>query len=189
MTEDSLAPPAEQNNSQTSNSVPKHANGKAVEINPLVLAELIRLAVESKRNAYAPYSKFYVGAAVRAASGKTYTGCNVENSSYPLGCCAERCALYKAISEGERHFDALAVATDLEDEFGTPCGGCRQNMAEFGDFPVIMVRADGKYEITSVHELLPRAFAPKHLFMRRHDSPVHDTVIDDQEPLSPKRKR
>ena len=90
---------------------------------------LIELANEARRRAYAPYSKYRVGAALRTKSGRVYTGVNVENAAYPVSICAERTAVFKAVSEGEREFEVMAVVTD---NGGSPCGSCRQVMAEFG---------------------------------------------------------
>src|SRR5512142_216588 len=121
---------------------------------------LIDLAVEASRRAYAPYSNYPVGAAVRTKSGRIFTGCNVENAAYPTGMCAERVAIFKAISEGEREFEVMAVATS---NGGTPCGSCRQVMAEFGLDTVVLV-SDGDGHLkqeTTVSELLPGAFTPK----------------------------
>src|ERR1700690_1678167 len=91
---------------------------------------LIKAAGQDRENAHAPFSNFRVGAAVRATSGRIFTGCNVENASYGLTCCAERVAIFKAISEGERGFDAIAVVTDT-DSLTPPCGACRQIIWEF----------------------------------------------------------
>lgn len=123
--------------------------------------ELIRLAREARQRAYAPYSDFKVGAALLAASGGVYTGCNVENISYGLTACAERVALVKAVSEGEREFQAIAVVT----EGGvSPCGACRQALSEFGlDLEIIVAQADGDWhEVHSLRDMLPRSFAPSH---------------------------
>jgi cytidine deaminase len=123
---------------------------------------LIQLANEVRRNAYVPYSKYRVGAALRAKSGRVFTGVNVENAAYPTTMCAERTAVFKAVSEGEREFDVIAVVTD---NGGSPCGSCRQVLAEFGlDIIVLIADGNGKlnYEMT-VSELLPEAFTPKHL--------------------------
>jgi cytidine deaminase len=90
---------------------------------------LIDLANEARRRAYAPYSNYQVGAAVRTKSGRLYTGCNIENAAYPHCMCAERVAIFKAVSDGEKEFEVIAVATS---NGGSPCGGCRQVMAEFG---------------------------------------------------------
>jgi cytidine deaminase len=123
---------------------------------------LINLANEARKRAYAPYSKYHVGAALRTKSGKIYTGVNVENAAYPHTMCAERVAIFKAVSEGEKEFEVIAVATD---NGGSPCGGCRQVMAEFGLDTVVLI-ADGKghlHKQMTVSELLPEAFTPKHL--------------------------
>jgi cytidine deaminase len=124
--------------------------------------ELIDLANTVRQHAYAPYSKYRVGSAVRTKSGKIFTGVNVENASYPQGMCAERIAIFKAVSEGEQEFEAISVVTD---NGGSPCGGCRQVMAEFGlDTIVLIANGDGKLlqELT-VKDLLPEAFTPEHL--------------------------
>jgi len=123
---------------------------------------LIDLANEARRRAYVPYSHYPVGAALRTKSGRLYTGVNVENAAYPQTMCAERVAIFKAVSEGESEFEVIAVVTN---NGGSPCGGCRQVMAEFGlDTIVLMANGEGKLvkEMT-VNELLPEAFIPKHL--------------------------
>lgn len=123
---------------------------------------LIQAAVEIRKRAYVPYSNYPVGAAVRTKTGKIYTGVNVENAAYPHTMCAERVAIFKAVSEGETEFDVVAVVTN---NGGSPCGGCRQVMAEFG-LDTIVLFADGKGNLTketTVNELLPEAFTPKHL--------------------------
>jgi cytidine deaminase len=119
---------------------------------------LIAAAKHARENAHAPFSNFRVGAALRAQSGKTYTGCNVENASYGLTCCAERVAIFKAVSEGERGFEAIAIVTDT-DTLAPPCGACRQIIWEFcGDVPVILANLKGKVEYESAGKLLPRPF-------------------------------
>jgi cytidine deaminase len=119
---------------------------------------LIVAAKQARENAHAPFSDFRVGAAVRANSGRTYTGCNIENASYGLTCCAERVAIFKALSEGERGFDAIAVVTET-DTLTPPCGACRQIIWEFcGDVPVILANLKGKIERESSAKLLPRPF-------------------------------
>jgi cytidine deaminase len=119
---------------------------------------LIAAAKQARENAHAPFSNFRVGAALRAKSGRIYTGCNVENASYGLTCCAERVAIFKAVSEGERGFDAIAVVTDA-DTPTPPCGACRQIIWEFcGDVPVILANLAGNVEEESSAKLLPRAF-------------------------------
>lgn len=123
---------------------------------------LIELANEARRRAYAPYSNYRVGAALRTRSGRVFTGVNVENAAYPTSMCAERIAVFKAVSEGELDFEIIAVVTD---NGGSPCGGCRQVLAEFGlDTWVVIADEDGKViKETTVRELLPDAFQPKHL--------------------------
>jgi cytidine deaminase len=123
---------------------------------------LIDLANEARRRAYVPYSKYPVGAALRTKNGRLYTGVNIENAAYPQTMCAERVAIFKAVSEGETEFEVISVVTN---NGGSPCGGCRQVMAEFGlDTIVLMANGDGELvkEMT-VKELLPEAFTPKHL--------------------------
>jgi len=124
--------------------------------------ELIRAALDARRWAYAPYSKYPVGAALLTASGQIFSGVNVENAAYPTTICAERVAVFKAVSEGERDFAAIAVATE---NGGSPCGSCRQVLAEFG-LDIVVLIADGKGELvdeTTVAELIPAAFTPTDL--------------------------
>jgi cytidine deaminase len=124
--------------------------------------QLIQAAIDARQWAYAPYSNYPVGAALLTASGRVYDGVNVESAAYPTTMCAERVAIYKAVSEGERNFVALAVVTA---NGGSPCGACRQVLAEFGlDTLVVIADAEGRIvsEMT-VGELLPRAFRPEDL--------------------------
>jgi cytidine deaminase len=117
----------------------------------------------ARENAQATYSNFRVGAALRAISGRIFGGCNVENSTYGLTMCAERVALFKAISEGERGFDAIAVVTDT-DSLTPPCGACRQLIWEFcGDVPVILANLKGKSEVLHMRDLFPKPFDSSHL--------------------------
>ena len=120
--------------------------------------KLLAAAKAARENAHAPYSNFRVGAALRAKSGQIYTGCNVENATYGLTVCAERVAIFKAISEGERGFDAIAVVTDT-DQLTPPCGACRQIIWEFcGDVDIILGNLKGKTETHRTVELFPRPF-------------------------------
>ena len=123
---------------------------------------LIDLANEARRRAYVPYSNYPVGAALRTKSGKLFTGVNVENAAYPTTICAERTAVFSAITAGEREFDVIAVVTE---NGGTPCGSCRQVLAEFGlDTVVLIANRDGELlQETTVKELLPGAFTPEKL--------------------------
>ena len=121
--------------------------------------QLIGLANDARRHAYAPYSNYTVGAALRTKNGRVYAGVNVENAAYPTGICAERVAVFKAISEGERDFEVIAVVTD---NGGSPCGACRQVLSEFGlDTVVLIADGNGKLSMeTTVRNLLPEAFLP-----------------------------
>jgi len=123
---------------------------------------LIDLANEARRRAYAPYSNYHVGAALRTKTGRVYTGVNVENAAYPATMCAERIAIFKAVSDGELEFEVVSVVTD---NGGSPCGSCRQVLAEFGLDTIVLI-ANGKGELMkemTVGELLPEAFQPHHL--------------------------
>ncbi len=123
---------------------------------------LIDLANEARRQAYVPYSNYRVGSALRTKTGKVYTGVNVENAAYPTTMCAERIAIFKAVSDGELEFEVISVVTD---NGGSPCGSCRQVLAEFGLDTIVLI-ANGKGELikeTTVGELLPEAFQPQHL--------------------------
>ena len=124
---------------------------------------LVSAAKRARENAHAPYSNFRVGAALRAISGRIFGGCNVENSTYGLTVCAERVAILKAISEGERGFDAISVVTDTE-TLTPPCGACRQLIWEFcGDVPVILANLKGKVEIVQMKDLFPKPFDSSNL--------------------------
>jgi len=125
--------------------------------------ELVEAARAVRERAFAPYSNFKVGAAVRTKAGKIYTGCNVESASYGLTVCAERVAIWKAVSEGEMDFAEIAVVVDTE-ELTPPCGVCRQIIWEFcHDIPVILANLKGDTETVQMSDLLPRAFDTKFL--------------------------
>jgi len=124
--------------------------------------ELIAVAKKYRENAYVPYSKFKVGAAVLTTSGKIYGGCNIENASYPMTNCAERTAIFKAVSEGEKIFKAIAVVADTEEPC-SPCGACRQVMAEFKIPKIIMTNMKGNTKIVTLEAILPFAFSDKDL--------------------------
>jgi len=124
--------------------------------------DLVNLANTARQRAYVPYSSYPVGSALRTKTGRIFTGVNVENAAYPQTMCAERIAIFKAVSEGEKEFEVITVVTD---NGGSPCGGCRQVMAEFG-LDTIVILADGTGKIveeTTVKKLLPGAFTPEHL--------------------------
>ncbi|MDP9339252.1 MAG: cytidine deaminase [Acidobacteriota bacterium] len=124
---------------------------------------LITAAKRARENAHAPYSNFRVGAALRSTSGRIFSGCNVENATYGLTMCAERVAIFKAVSEGERGFSAIAVVTDT-DAPTPPCGACRQLIWEFcGDIPVTMANMGGKQETLQMKELFPKPFDDSNL--------------------------
>jgi len=124
---------------------------------------LIEAAKQARQNAHAPFSNFRVGAALRATSGRIFAGCNIENATYGLTVCAERVAIFKAMSEGERGFDAISVVTDT-DTLTTPCGACRQLIWEFcGDVPVILANLKGKTEIIQMKTLFPKPFDSSNL--------------------------
>ena len=126
--------------------------------------ELVALAGQARQRAYAPYSNFPVGAALLGRSGRVFTGCNVENAAYPLTTCAERTAVTKAVSEGEKSFEAIAVVTATG---ATPCGACRQILREFGgpdgDLRVIVADLEGNNRTYTIDELLPAGFTPDQL--------------------------
>lgn len=123
--------------------------------------ELVAQAMKARKKAYAPYSHYKVGAALLGKSGQIYLGCNIENASFSLTCCAERTAIFKAISEGEREFEAIAVATS---NGVTPCGACRQVLSEFApDLIVYITDSHGRIKTTSIKKLLPGAFTPNDL--------------------------
>ena len=124
--------------------------------------ELIQKAKQARERAYAPYSKYLVGAALLTKSGEIYTGCNVENASYGLTNCAERTAIFKAVSEGEKEFQAIAIV--LDGPVGAPCGACRQVIREFGtEIDVEMANLEGDVKVEKIKDLLPHSFGPEFL--------------------------
>ena len=131
----------------------------------ITLTKWIETALDAREKAYAPYSGFCVGAALVTLDGKIYTGCNVENASFGATNCAERTAIFKAISEGERSFQAIVIAGGPKGEkpenYAYPCGMCRQVMIEFckDDFKVICAKSTEEYQIFSLAELVPHGFA------------------------------
>jgi len=120
-------------------------------------SELVAAAVRFRETAYAPYSRFSVGAALLGRSGRVYGGVNVENASYPVGICAERAAIARAVTDGERAFDALAIVADSPDVCA-PCGMCRQMIVEFPIGRVILANLRGEMHVLTPAELLPHAF-------------------------------
>lgn len=136
---------------------------------PQQIRELIRAAFAARGFAYAPYSNFKVGAALLARDGRVFTGCNVENAAFTPTSCAERTALFKAVSEGVREFAAIAVVGSLDGQTNTlvtaPCGVCRQALFEFTgpSLPVILAKSESDYILTTLGELLPYGFGPDNL--------------------------
>ena len=125
--------------------------------------KLIREAEKARKEAYTPYSKFKVGAAILCADGKIFTGCNIENASFGMSVCAERVAIFKAVSEGSTKFEAIAVICDTGKPC-SPCGACRQVISEFGeDILLIMSNLKGDVKIKKIREFLPEAFGKKDL--------------------------
>ncbi len=126
------------------------------------IKDLIIKAIDARQNAYAPYSKYKVGAALLTSSGKVYTGCNIENSAYSPTVCAERTAFFKAVSEGEKDFVKMALVCGYDNKLGwcTPCGVCLQVMAEFckDDFEIITAINAEEYKILTLKDLFPHAF-------------------------------
>lgn len=148
------------------------------------IEKLIGAAVAAREKAYAPYSKFRVGAAILTKEGRYYTGCNIENASYGLTCCAERVALFKAVSNSERSFEAVAVTAGTKD-FCPPCGACRQALAEFGaNIKVYMANEAGEYQMRTVAELLPLSFTAEALATEEDDGDDRSTVTKLIEPVN-----
>lgn len=133
------------------------------------VTKLIETAFEARENAYTPYSHFRVGAALLAKNGQVFKGCNIENASYPVTICAERTALFKAVSEGVREFEAIAIVGSMEGQvnelISAPCGVCRQALFEFcgNDLKVILAKSTTDYLETTLGELLPYGFGPANL--------------------------
>ena len=131
--------------------------------------KLMELALQARESSYSPYSHFRVGAALLCADDSVYTGCNIENAAFTPGICAERTAIYKAVSEGKRAFTAIAIAGGSEDSapaLTAPCGVCRQVMAEFCDpeeFRIILGAGTGEKKVYLLKELLPLSFGPDNL--------------------------
>ena len=133
-------------------------------IHDFEVKNMLRMANEARDRAYAPYSNLRVGACLKGATGAYYLGCNIENAAYSPSNCAERTAMFKAVYEGERQFDAIAIVWDGENP-AVPCGVCRQVLAEFCDpeMPVICANRKGEYKLVALGDLLPDAFLPRDL--------------------------
>jgi cytidine deaminase len=133
-----------------------------LEENNMDYLELVKKAYEGMENAYVPYSKFKVGAAVLTKSGKVYTGCYIENASYGATNCAERTAIFKAVSEGEKEIEAIAIVSATED-YTFPCGICRQVIREFGKGCKVIIAKGLEYRVFDLNEILPYDFGPEDL--------------------------
>ncbi|MDF2944437.1 MAG: hypothetical protein K0S01_3295 [Herbinix sp.] len=163
----------EQRDNQQKNSLIIQEKGELLAKHEIVsrsmAKNLIREAIEGMKNAYTPYSHFNVGSALLTKKQKIYTGCNIENASYTPTNCAERTAFFKAISDGERDFSAMAIVggkNGIVSEFCPPCGVCRQVIREFVDpksFLVILARSEEEYLVFFLEELLPLSFGPENL--------------------------
>ena len=136
--------------------------------------QLIEMALEARESAYAPYSHFKVGAALLGKNGVVYKGCNIENASYPATNCAERTALFSAVAEGQKEFEAIAIVGGSEYaeklEFCAPCGVCRQVLREFcipDTFEVILAKNKREYKVMTLEELLPMSFGPESLILKQ----------------------
>ena len=141
-----------------------------IQTNEIPIKELISTALEARKKAYTPYSEFKVGAAVLTAELRIYSGCNIENAAYSPGICAERTAVYKAISEGSRKIIAIAIVGDKTGDsitqYAFPCGVCRQVLREFSnpdEMIVIVAKSCDEYQLYTLNQLLPESFGPENL--------------------------
>lgn len=130
----------------------------------ILIEKLIKKAIEMLNFSYAPYSNFHVGAALLTSEGKIYTGCNIENAAYGPSNCAERTAIFKAVSEGKKDFEAIAIVGGKNgkiENFCPPCGVCRQVLAEFckKDFEIVLAKSTNEYKIMTLEQLLPESFS------------------------------
>lgn len=130
----------------------------------ILIEKLIKKAIEMLNFSYAPYSNFHVGAALLTSEGEIYTGCNIENAAYGPSNCAERTAIFKAVSEGKKEFEAIAVVGGKNgkiENFCPPCGVCRQILAEFckKDFEIVLAKSTNEYKIMTLEQLLPESFS------------------------------
>ena len=130
----------------------------------ILIEKLIKKAIEMLNFSYAPYSNFHVGAALLTSEGKIYTGCNIENAAYGPSNCAERTAIFKAVSEGKKKFEAIAIVGGKNgkiENFCPPCGVCRQVLAEFSkkDFEIVLAKSTNEYKIMTLEQLLPESFS------------------------------
>jgi len=135
-----------------------------LEEDKMDIKELVRLAIEAREKAYVPYSKFKVGAAIEMEDGSVFTGCNIENASYGATNCAERTAIFKAVSEGHTIMKKIAIVGDML-AFTAPCGICRQVIAEFAakDIEIVLIKNQDEYIVKTLEEILPGAFTKEDL--------------------------
>lgn len=146
------------------NNGQSHPSDPDCGLDPELIQELVEKSAQAKAKAHCPYSRFPVGAALLDKDGRIFQGCNIENACYALGTCAERTAIQTAVSEGSKKFTAIAIASDVEEEFITPCGACRQVMREFGsELLIILTKPSGSYTIRTLEQLLPLSFGPENL--------------------------
>nr|XP_034976835.1 cytidine deaminase [Zootoca vivipara] len=151
---------AQQHGDAPNPAVPSSALG------PEQIKLLLAASKEAKRFAYCPYSNYPVGAALLTSDGKIFSGCNIENACYPLGVCAERTAIQKAVSEGHTKFRAIAIICNSQETFAVPCGACRQVLREFGKhWEIFLAKADGTHIQKTLEDLLPFPFGPEDLKM------------------------
>ncbi|XP_054858007.1 cytidine deaminase isoform X2 [Eublepharis macularius] len=143
-----------------------HPTRASSAVQPDQVRLLLDSCKEAKKFAYCPYSNFPVGAALLTWDGKIFLGCNIENASYPMGICAERTAIQKAVSEGYRKFRAIAISSNKQETCIVPCGACRQVLREFGKhWDLYLTKSDGTYIVKTLEELLPYSFGPEDLQM------------------------
>ncbi|XP_053137156.1 cytidine deaminase [Hemicordylus capensis] len=143
---------------------PQPACEASSRVGPEQIQLLLDACREAKAFAYCPYSKFPVGAALLTCDGKIFSGCNVENACFPLGVCAERTAIQKAVSQGHTEFRAMAISCNNGTSYAMPCGACRQVLREFGQhWDIYLTKPDGTYIVKTLEELLPLSFGPEHL--------------------------
>nr|XP_020634247.1 cytidine deaminase isoform X2 [Pogona vitticeps] len=149
---------------RTQDGAPQLTGATSEEISPAQVQLLLATSREALQAAYCPYSHYPVGAALLTSEGKIYSGCNVENACYPLGVCAERTAIQKAVSEGHTTFRAIAISCNSQESYAVPCGACRQVLREFGkQWDIYLTKADGAYVRKTLEELLPFSFGPEDL--------------------------
>ncbi|KAF0299641.1 Cytidine deaminase [Amphibalanus amphitrite] len=165
---DYSAPPSPPRRSATQGAGSRGSRRPRPVMDEGTVRRLVDASLAARSHSYSPYSQFPVGAALLCADGRIVTGCNVENASFGLTNCAERTAVYKAVSEGLRQFSAVAIAAEMGDKFVGPCGACRQVLAEFNaEMPVILAKPNGDISRTNMRDLLPMAFLPEEVTFKK----------------------